>query len=145
MKQKITDKTYSNINTSEMVKNLKEFLLKCDDVAFVFLFGSFARGNLTPYSDMDIAIFFSKKIDFFRSNDLREKLSAILNIDVDIVVLNNASPIIKMQVLKKGALLINKNPKVYNEFFVNTTKEYDDLKIIRKEIEENILRGRIYA
>jgi hypothetical protein len=34
---------------------------------------------------------------------------------------------------------------VYNEFFVNTVKEYYDLKQNRKQIEKNILRGRIYA
>ncbi len=62
-----------------------------------------------------------------------------------IVTLNNASPVIKMQVLKKGTLLVSKDPKVYNEFFVNTVKQYDDLKRTRKEIEEKILRGRIYA
>lgn len=66
-------------------------------------------------------------------------------IEADIVVLNNASPIIKMQVLKKGALLVNKDRRVYNEFFVKTVNEYDDLKRTRREIEDNILKGRIYA
>jgi uncharacterized protein len=64
---------------------------------------------------------------------------------VDIVVLNSASPVIKMQVLKKGALLISKDRKVYHEFIVRTVNEYDDLKRTRKEIENNILKGRIYA
>jgi hypothetical protein len=32
-----------------------------------------------------------------------------------------------------------------NEFFVRTINEYDDLKRVRKPIEDNILKGRIYA
>jgi hypothetical protein len=64
---------------------------------------------------------------------------------VDVVVLNNASPVIRMQVLRKGLLLINKDRRAYHEFFVNTVNEYDDLKRTRKEVEDNILRGRIYA
>jgi hypothetical protein len=35
--------------------------------------------------------------------------------------------------------------RAYNEFFVTTVKEYDDLKRNRKEIEDNILKGRVYA
>ncbi len=145
MKQNITDKISGNVNTSGMTEKLEKFLSECSDVILVFLFGSFAGGNVTILSDLDIAIFFSNTTDFYRINDLREKLSEMLNIEVDIVVLNTASPVIKMQVLKKGTLLVNKDPHVYNEFFVNTVKEYDDLKRTRKEIEEKILRGRIYA
>ena len=76
---------------------------------------------------------------------MKEKISEMFGLEVDIVVLNNASPVIRMQVLKKGALLVNKDHKVYNDFFVRTVNEYDDLKRTRKEIENNILRGRIYA
>jgi predicted nucleotidyltransferase len=128
-----------------MTKKLDIFFSICSDVSLAFLFGSFARDNVTPFSDLDVAIFFYDTPDFYRINDMREKLSEMLNMAVDIVILNNASPIIKMQVLKKGILLINKDPQAYNDFFVNTVKEYDDLKRIRKEIEKNILRGRIYA
>ena len=146
MKQNITDKISGNANASGMTEKLEKFLSECSDVILVFLFGSFADGNVTTFSDLDIAIFFSNTTDFYRINDLKEKLSEMLNnIEVDIVNLNNASPVIKMQVLKKGTLLVNKDPKAYNEFFVNTVKEYDDLKRTRKEIEEKILRGRIYA
>ena len=78
-------------------------------------------------------------------NELRGKLEKMLGKTADLVALNEASPVIRMQVLRKGILLVNKNPMVYNEFFVNTIKEYYDLKQNRKQIEENILKGRIYA
>ena len=139
------DKISIRLNTTDVTEKLEKFFEICSDVVLVFVFGSVVKGKMTPFSDLDIAIFFSKTTDLYRVNDLKEKLSEILNIAVDIVVLNNASPIIKMQVLKNGALLINKDPRTYNEFFVKTVKEYDDLKRTRKEIEENILRGRIYA
>ncbi len=150
MKQDMTDKYSGTVDIHDMTEKLmteklEKFLSKCSDVILVFLFGSFARCNVTAFSDLDIAILFYNTTDFYRINDLREKLSEILNVPVDIVVLNNASPVIKMQVLRKGILVVNKDPKAYNEFFVNTVKEYDDLKRTRKEIEEKILRGRIYA
>lgn len=141
----MTYKYSGDVDIQDMTEKLGNFLSECSDVVVAFLFGSFARGNATAFSDLDIAILFYKKTDSYRINDLREKLSELLNIPLDIVVLNNAAPVIKMQVLKKGILMVNKDPKAYNEFFVNTVKEYDDLKRTRKEIEEKILRGRIYA
>jgi hypothetical protein len=41
-----------------------------------------------------------------------------------------------MQVLKYG-LLIKKDTRTYNDFYVNTLNEYDDLKYFRKEIEDH--------
>ena len=145
MEHNITGKTMNKVSISDMIKKLKEALTIQRDIVLVFLFGSFVRGDITSFSDLDIAIYFTDTIDFYRINDLREDISEMLGIGVDIVVLNTASPVIKMQVLKKGTLLINKDQRAYNEFFVNTVKEYDDLKRTRKEIEEKILRGRIYA
>jgi predicted nucleotidyltransferase len=145
MEHNITGKTPSNSSIDDMVKKLEKSLSVHSDIALVFLFGSFVKGDITSFSDLDIAIFFTGTINFYRINDLREDISEMLGVEVDIVVLNNASPVIKMQVLKKGTLLINKDQQAYNKFFVNTVKEYDDLKRTRKEIEEKILRGRIYA
>lgn len=145
MENNITGKTMNKVSISDMVKKLKETLTMHSDIVLVFLFGSFVRGDITSFSDLDIAIYFTGTVDFYRINDLREDIAEMLGIEVDIVVLNTASPVIKMQVLKKGTLLINKDQRAYNEFFVNTVKEYDDLKRTRKEIEGKILRGRIYA
>jgi len=145
MENNITGKTMNKVSISDMVKKLKETLTKHSDIVLVFLFGSFVRGDITSFSDLDIAIYFTGTVDSYRINDLREDISEMLGIEVDIVVLNTASPVIRMQVLKKGTLLINKDQRAYNENFVTTVKEYDDLKRTRKEIEGKILRGRIYA
>ncbi|MEW6585341.1 MAG: nucleotidyltransferase domain-containing protein [Nitrospirota bacterium] len=135
----------NRVGIDETVKKLKETLSAQGDILLVFLFGSFVSGDMTSLSDLDVAIYFNDAVDFYRINTLREDISEMLGIETDIVVLNTASPVIKMQVLKKGGLLINKDQRAYNDFFVNTVKEYDDLKRTRKEIEEKILRGRIYA
>ncbi len=129
----------------DMAAKLKECLSMYDDIAFAFLFGSSARGEMTAFSDVDIAIFFIGSINFHRIYDLREDLSEVAGVEADVVVLNDASPVIRMQVLKKGKLLSNRDRRAYHEFFMNTVKEYDDLKRNRKEIEDKILRGRIYA
>jgi len=128
-----------------VIAKLKSFLLGYDNAIFAFLFGSYAEGSVTRNSDLDIAIFFNSRPDIYMQNELREELEKMLGKTADLVALNEASPVIRMQVLRKGILLVNKDPMVYNEFFVNTIKEYYDLKQNRKQIEENIFKGRIYA
>ena len=125
-------------------KNLEEFALKHENFLLVFLFGSIARGFSTNESDVDIAIKFERVPDLFELNDLRDQLSRCAGKEVDLITLNTASPIIKMQVLRYG-LLIKKDERDYNDFFVSTVREYSDLKYVRKEIEANLLKGRLYA
>lgn len=124
---------------------LMSALTKRDDLVLAFLFGSFARGQAASSSDLDVAVYFSGPVGFHEVASLREDLSAMLGIETDLLVLNTAPPVIRMQVLRHGTVLVNKDPKVYNTFFVETVKAYDDLKRSRKEIEDNILKGRIYA
>jgi len=125
------------INTLQNLTDRKNFLL-------VFLFGSFAKECATVDSDVDVAIMFENIPDFYGVNDLKDELSSHIGREVDILVLNTASPIIRMQVLKYG-LVIKKDPKVYNDFFVRTFNEYNDLKYLRREAENSILAGNIHA
>ena len=125
-------------------KNLEEFSVQQENLVLVFLFGSFAKGFSRDESDVDVAIMFRKVPDFFGLNDLKDQLSRCAGKEVDILTLNTASPIIKMQVLRYG-LLVKTDKRAYNDFFVSTLREYHDLKYVRREIEENLLKGRIYA
>jgi len=125
-------------------KNLEKFSVQQENFLLVFLFGSFARGFGTDESDVDVAIMFEKVPDFYELCDLKDQLSRCAGKEVDILILNTASPIIKMQVLRYG-VLVKRDKETYNDFFVSTFNEYNDLKYLRKEIEENLLKGRIYA
>jgi uncharacterized protein len=123
-----------------LLQDLTPILKEYPEIDLAFLFGSFAAGTVTAESDIDIAILCRRDPSLDRREEIRSALSAGLKREVDLVVLNGASPIVRMQVLKKGLPLI-KNGRIYEEFFVRTTAEYDDLKQVRKGIEDRILRG----
>jgi len=108
---------------------LKEYFEDKENVFLVFIFGSAVNDRLTKESDVDIAVLFKQTPDF----------KEIIHFKGDLL------SVIKREVLKNGVLVINKNSAIYNDFFVRTVKEYDDLKRVRKEAEDNILKGRIYA
>ena len=126
-------------------KSLKTFSKGRHKILLAFLFGSFASNCSRPSSDVDIGILFETVPDIYVINGLTEELSSILPREADLVVLNHASPVLKMQVLKNGILIYSSNKKYFHQFFADTVNQYDDLKRIRKNCEENILKGRIYA
>ena len=129
----------------KLVKSLKPFFKGRQKILLAFLFGSSARNRLGPSSDVDIGILFKTVPEIEAINALTEELSSILKREVDLVVLNHASPVLKMQILKNGILIYSSNKKYFYQFFMDTVNQYDDLKRIRKNCEENILKGRIYA
>lgn len=124
---------------------LKDYFKNKDEVLLVFIFGSAVNDRLTTESDIDIAVLFRHMPDFKKIIHLKDDLLELIKRETDIVILNNSSPVIRMQVLKNGVMVVNKDSAIYNDLFVRTIKEYDDLKRVRKETEDNILRGRIYA
>ncbi|MCI0416192.1 nucleotidyltransferase domain-containing protein [bacterium] len=130
---------------SEIAKRVREFFDSSSNVQLVLLFGSSAMGTSGPESDVDIAVLFERVPGAYESQDLKEGLAEKLNREVDLIILNHASPILRMQVLKKGIPVLVKEQQHYCRFFTDTISQYDDLKRVRRASEENILKGRIYA
>jgi predicted nucleotidyltransferase len=127
-----------------ILEQLKSFLKSEPGLELAFLMGSYAKGTARKDSDVDVAVLFSSTPSSSNILDLNLRLSAVLKKEVDLVALNTAGPIIKMQALKTG-ILIYRTKNTYEDFFTRTLYEYEDLKYYRQEIEKNILGGRIYA
>lgn len=65
-----------------------------------YIFGSAARGEENPSSDLDILVDldYEKGADFFSFLDMQEQLTTLLGTDVDLVSSNGLSPHIKPQI-----------------------------------------------
>ncbi len=132
-------------STDALTERLKGLLGPLDDVELAFLFGSAAVDRECPRNDVDLAILFRERPDYDRLAELRDDIAGGIGEAVDIVVLNGASPVVRMQVLRKGRRLVAREGGSYADFFARTVLDYDDLKRVRREVEDKILRGRIYA
>ena len=130
-------------NEKEIEAKLRDFFAM-QDIKLAFLIGSYAKGTARPDSDVDVAVLFGRSFDVKQVLDLKEQLTELVGVDVDLIVLDSVGPVMKMQVLKTG-ILLHAEKGAYEQFFVSTVNEYDDLKYCRREIEENILRRRLYA
>ncbi|MCD6398195.1 MAG: nucleotidyltransferase domain-containing protein [Spirochaetaceae bacterium] len=99
----------------DMKKVLKEYFITQYLIKTVILYGSFASGNATAKSDVDIAIGGIEKFspDILAAFNL--KISKLLNKEVDLVDLNCISGTILTQVLTKGTVLKKENTVLYAE------------------------------
>jgi uncharacterized protein len=134
-----------NIRDEKVVEKIGEALKDNAKVILAFLFGSAVSGRLLDESDVDVAVLFDHMPEISDILNLKAAVSEATNRDVDLVILNDSSPIICMQVLKSGILIRKRDNTAYSNFCVKTVKQYDDLKYIRKEAESDIMKGKIYA
>lgn len=105
----------------------------------LWLFGSEAEGTERQGSDVDLAALFRRQPKGLELMDARTELEEILHRDVDLVDLNQASPILGMQVLRRGRLLVDRNPRRRSSFSGRTLSMYEDLKIVRRKGEQVLL------
>jgi predicted nucleotidyltransferase len=120
-------------------KDLKDMLVDDKDVAVVYLFGSYAKDNVTPLSDIDIAILLDSRVrpaDYFdKQLDLLDKISQKLHTDeVDVVILNQAPSLLAYQVIKIRKVLFCRNEPRRISFEANAIDRYLDEKPMRSLI-----------
>ncbi len=79
----------------------RELLKKNYNVKDLGVFGSFARGDNTQTSDVDILVRFSQPPGFFKFIELENYLTKLLGRKVDLVTEKALKPAIKNDVLKE--------------------------------------------
>ena len=101
-------------------------------VAAVYLFGSVARGESRPGSDLDVAVLLepAPKRGTYESLrlDLRAEIESELGQEIDFVVLNHAPPDLVHRVLRDSVLVIEPDPSSRVRFEVRARNKYWDLK-----------------
>jgi predicted nucleotidyltransferase len=110
--------------------------------AAIFLYGTAVTGKLRVDSDVDFAVLVGgATADPFDIASLRTDLEALVGRSVDLAVLDGASPILTMQVLRHGRVLFNRRPALLEDFVVKTLGAYFDLKRTRQPIEDALLQA----
>ena len=88
------------------MKNKIEAALSAqDNVSFAYLFGSYARGDHTDRSDVDIAVYLAED-NLDKRLELHHILEVALKKDVDLTVLNESKNMYLLEnILKEGILV----------------------------------------
>ena len=128
----------------QIINTLSQVL--ADRVVFAMVYGSILKRSFNHKSDVDVALYLNHNED--TTDNLLKfqvELSEATGRDVDLVFLNRADLIITMQILTNGQLIVENDHRQFIEFKALKISQYIDFKMSRKIIEDNMLKGRIYA
>ena len=105
----------------------------------LWLFGSAVRGTARPESDVDLAALFQRPPAVRERFDAAVDLGTLLRRDVDLIDFDQAPPVLCMQILRHGRLLVDRNPTRRAAAFTRALCLYEDLKIMRRGAERALL------
>lgn len=76
-------------------------ICKKNDIRFLGLFGSFARGEDTPDSDVDLLVRFSSRKSLLDLVRIEREIEEVLERDVDLLTEASISPHLRDQILSE--------------------------------------------
>ncbi len=94
-------------------------------IVFALVMGSASEGTIAKYSDLDLAVFLEKKVEWEVLSSVMQSIGDLhQDIRCDIGVLNNAEPIYRYEALK-GKLLFTRDQARWLTFYSVTCREYE--------------------
>jgi predicted nucleotidyltransferase len=112
----------------DTIKKCRDILINYEAIIFAYIFGSYAKGNVKEDSDIDIAIYLKDSIGTYAYLDMKMELSEALKREVDLVILNDSTSLLKYEIYKKNILLFTHDESIENRYKVKILFEYDDMK-----------------
>ena len=122
---------------NEKINIIKNILVGAFSPYLIYIFGSMVKNRDREESDIDIAILTDGRVDEYEFI-LSQKLADILKKEVDLVDLNRASTVFKIQIIKTGKLIYNSNNLKKMHFQMRTMKDYAILNEERQEVIDKI-------
>lgn len=125
---------------------LGEFAARHPEVLGVFIFGSYAKGRMRKSSDVDVAVYAEPEVvagDLGLDVRLRYtvELEGMIGKSVDVVILNQAPPILRHQIFRDGVLVYERERSRVRRFIGDALVEFYD-EIVPLEAAQKTLIGR---
>ncbi|MGH8559789.1 MAG: type VII toxin-antitoxin system MntA family adenylyltransferase antitoxin [Methylococcales bacterium] len=122
------------MNTDRIEDNIRTFFAtRASGLVCAYLFGSVARGESRPGSDVDLATLYQQEppatlegLGFDLAGDLERQLGR----EVDMVCLNRASVDLIHRILRDGIIVLDRDPSARIRFEVKARNEYLDFRPI---------------
>ena len=129
---------------------LVDALQACDDLMLAYLFGSAATGHLHAESDLDVAVLFTDRPTPAERIRRRLQLMALLepltSFPLQIVTLDDASPLLAYAVMRDGIILYERDRAARVAFEVRAMKLYFDVQPMLERqyqaMEQRLKEGR---
>jgi predicted nucleotidyltransferase len=125
-------------NIEHLLPVAQAYLKSRGDVLFAYIFGSLAKGEVTPLSDVDISVYLTEDADFVEKKmEILGKLIELLETDeIDLVILNSAPLTLRMKILESKKVIVDNAPFLRHNYESLTMRKYFDFSIIEMAILE---------
>ena len=137
---------------------IKDTVVKCvakrREIQAAYIFGSVASGRTRTDSDIDIALLLNEKSRYLKTLDYRLRVASEIRTalgrpDLDLIILNEAPPVLAHQVLSKGKLIFERSRTARVAFQVRAVNLYLDTEpmraLFRRYLKRRIREGRIFG
>ena len=95
----------AKIKLSEEIKKKIISILVKYGIKKILIFGSYARNEATPNSDLDLIVEFPEGTSLLDHIGIEFELSEALNMKIDLLSQNGISPYIKDQIMKEAVVI----------------------------------------
>ncbi len=111
------------LKISRKINSLIDDLKRWKEVQAIYLFGSYAKGKQTPFSDLDLAVMIQENKNLKK---IETEVGLSSSPDTDVVPFHRLPLYIQFEVFKFGKLLFVKNKKSLIELKIKVLDEYLD-------------------
>ena len=130
----------------DRLPELIDQISKDKEIVALFAFGSLARGDLKPLSDLDFGIFAIPTLDRKQRFDKHLELIGVFNKhfetdEIDLVLMNDAPMRYSYNIIRSGKLLFCSDSDILRDFVEKSVKLYLDFKYFRDEFDKEFLKG----
>lgn len=119
---------------TEVINRVVDEVIKHSEVLTVILFGSYAKGEDTPLSDVDICVILS---------DVNEKAEAdigsMYSSEIDLVLFHRLSLHVQFEVLKYGKVLFCRNEEMLDGIKLKVLRNYLEMSNFYERIGKRVL------
>lgn len=123
---------YKIISIDELERAITNISKNHDEILLCYLYGSYVSGNKTEFSDIDIGILldnaFKKHYLYQVELSLEIEKEFDNKIEIDLCILNEATPRFLYNVIKSGHNIYSKEKKIQYEYEIRILYYYLDIK-----------------
>jgi len=123
---------------------LTSYFLRQEEVILAYLFGSAARDRVNYSSDVDLAVLLDTRLgeeaQFEHYLLIAVEVANFSQRDVDLVLLNRASPLLAHEVIRHGRLIYERCAAERIDFEIRTRQVYFDVKPMLNFHSQALLR-----
>ncbi|MBI3205422.1 MAG: nucleotidyltransferase domain-containing protein [Myxococcales bacterium] len=128
----------------DVVSVLRQAMSEEPEIELAVLFGSHASGRATAESDVDLGIRWAEGVTPPERNEVLDRLERAVHASIDATVLDEAPPLLRMEIARSGAVVRAVEPGCWPAFCARAMLDWWDFAPYAKRMHD-AARARLEA